>query len=180
LGTELDDAAAELDRLAKQLGPAVPISINPAKQLAEAIGERTPVIWGADGIGSVAAARWKTQCNENAKVPAWASALPELDHNEVVGWAGDAGRHAFVVALRHEGEHPDVATRFPHSTAIAEGSGARVHEVWASGRSALARLFTLIVHGDFTATYLGLLRGVDPSPIEAIVRLKQALAEEAG
>ena len=174
---ELDESSSELERLSQQLAPGVPTSINPAKQLAEAIGERVPVIWGAEGIGAVAAARWKTQCNENGKVPAWAAALPELDHNEVVGWSGDAGRRFFLVVLRHEGEHRDVAARFPHSVAIAEEADIRLQEVWASGRSALARLFTLVMHGDFTATYLGVLRGVDPSPIDAIERLKQALAE---
>ena len=53
---------------------------------------RSRSIWGAEGIGAVAAARWKAQMNENAKVPAWASALPELDHNEVVGWTDGRGR----------------------------------------------------------------------------------------
>ena len=56
------------------------------------------MIWGAEGIGAVAAMRWKTQMNENAKVPAFSSALPELDHNEVVGWAAapELGRFAYI------------------------------------------------------------------------------------
>jgi len=174
---ELNDAARELEALADQLGPAVPTDINPAKQLAHAIGERVPVVWGAEGIGAVAASRWKTQMNENAKVPAWWSALPELDHNEVVGWSGDRGHGSFLVVLRHEGEHPDVAARVPLSIEIAQASGARAQEVWAHGGTALARALTLIAQGDFTATYLGLLHGVDPSQIEAIVRLKRELAQ---
>jgi glucose/mannose-6-phosphate isomerase len=174
---ELDETVHELETLVAQLGPAVPSGINPAKQLAEEIGERVPVIWGAEGVGAVAAARWKTQCNENAKLPAFAAALPELDHNEVVGWSQDRGHGYFLVVLRHEGEHPDVRARFPLSTAIAERAGVRSREVWGRGRFALARLLSLIVTGDFTATYLGLARGVDPTPIEAIVTLKRALAE---
>jgi len=175
--TELDDAARELETLMDQLGPAVPTDINPAKQLAQAIGERVPVVWGAEGIGAVAAARWKTQMNENAKVPAWCSALPELDHNEVVGWSGDRGHGSFLVVLRHEGEHPDVAARVPLSVEIALASGIRAREVWARGSSPLARVLTLIAQGDLTATYLGLLHGEDPSQIEAIVRLKRELAQ---
>lgn len=173
---ELDETVRELETLAAQLAPGVPTDIDPAKQLAEAIGERVPVIWGAEGIGSVAAARWKTQCNELAKVPAWAASLPELDHNEVVGWSEDRGRGFFLVALRHEGEHPEIARRFALSVQIATDSGVRAEEVWSRGRSALSRLFTLIMVGDFTATYLGLARGVDPSPVDVITRLKAALA----
>jgi glucose/mannose-6-phosphate isomerase len=55
-----------------------------------------------------------------------------------------------------------------------------VEEVWAAGRSALAKLFSLVIVGDFASAYLGLARGEDPSPIEAIARLKAALAEAAG
>jgi glucose/mannose-6-phosphate isomerase len=174
--SELADAVEELEALLGQLGPAVPTDINPAKQLAEAIGERVPVVWGAEGIGAVAACRWKTQLNENGKVPAWWAALPELDHNEVVGWSEHRGHGSFLVVLRHEGEHPDVAARFRPSIGIAEASGIRSEEVWGLGRTPLARLLTLIAKGDFTATYLGLLHGADPSEIDAIVSLKRELA----
>src|SRR3972149_3902 len=95
------------DRPGGRPPPGEPVASTPAKSLALRIGERVPVIWGAEGIAAVAAARWKTQCNENAKVPAFAAALPELDHNEVVGWSQGRGEGFFLVALRHGGEHPD-------------------------------------------------------------------------
>ena len=70
-----------------------------------------------------------------------------------------------------------MAVRFPLSIEIAQRSGALAQEVWARGRSPLARLLTLISQGDCSATYLGLLHGADPSEMDAIVRLKRALAE---
>ncbi len=177
MGADVEEAARETEARLAQLAPALPTSANPAKHLAEAIGERVPVVWGAEGIGAVAALRWKTQLNENGKVPAWASALPELDHNEVLGWSAERGRRFFVVALRHEGEAGDTPARVELSLAIARASGAATEEVWASGTSPLARLLTLVAHGDATATYLGLAHGEDPTEMEAIVRLKRALAE---
>ncbi len=174
---ELAQAAAELSLLAARLGPANPRPDNEAKELAVMIRDRTPVIWGADGRGSVAAMRWKTQMNENAKRPAFWSALPELDHNEVVGWAGRSGAPYFLIVLRHEGENPDVAARFPASIQIAEEAGMVVEEVWAAGRAPLGQLLTLVMMGDFTSVYLALDRGVDPSPVEVIDRLKRALEE---
>ena len=177
LAADVDEAVLELESVVGLEGPGVPAATNPSKRLALAIGERVPVVWGAEGIGAVAAERWKTQLNENAKVPAFAASMPELDHNEVVGWSPGAGSRFAVVALRHEGEPADVAARFGPSIEIAGASGALTHEVWAHGRSALARLLTLVQAGDLVATYLGLARGVDPSPIEAIVRLKRTLAE---
>jgi glucose/mannose-6-phosphate isomerase len=174
---DVDEAVGLMDEVVAECGPDAPTRANPAKALALSIGERVPVVWGADGIGSVAAMRWKTQFNENAKVPAFAAALPELDHNEVVGWSAGRGDAFSVIALRHAGEHRDVATRFPPSEEIARRSGADVHEVEARGRSDPAQLLTLVQIGDLVATYLGLARGVDPSPVEAITSLKRALAE---
>ncbi|MDQ4109340.1 MAG: bifunctional phosphoglucose/phosphomannose isomerase, partial [Actinomycetota bacterium] len=156
--------------------PDAPAGHNPAKRMAEAIGERIPVVWGAEGIGAAAAARWKTQFNENGKVPAWWASMSELDHNEVVGWTQPFGRHHAVIALRHEAEDPEVAARFPMSFEIAAEAGADTHEVWATGRSALARLMSLIPVGDFVTAYVGIRKGIDPTPVDVIQRLKAALA----
>jgi glucose/mannose-6-phosphate isomerase len=174
---DLAEAVGELERIVGTDGPAVAALSNDAKGLALRLVGRVPVVWGAEGFARVAAARWKTQFNENAKIPAFASSLPELDHNEVVGWSSGQGDPFAVVALRHDGEDPDVAGRFPLSLEIARSSGAVVEEVRASGRSALARLLSLVQRGDLVSTYLGIARGVDPSPIDAIVRLKAALAD---
>lgn len=173
----LDEALDELEALAETLAPSVPTTVNEAKQVAATIGQRVPVIWGAEGLGAVAASRWRTQCNENAKSPAFAAALPELDHNEVVGWSAREGDRFAVMALRHDGEERDVAVRFTPSLEIAEASGAVVREIWARGGTDLARFLSLVMIGDFASTYLGLSRGHDPSPIDAIARLKQALAD---
>jgi glucose/mannose-6-phosphate isomerase len=174
---DLDEALAELSRILEVNGPDVPASSNPAKTLALRIGERLPVIWGAEGLAAAAAYRWKTQFNENAKVPAFWGALPELDHNEVVGWSEGAGRSFFLVALRHDGEHDEVAARFPLSLEIARASGMQSEEIRASGTSGLSRLLELVLHGDLVSAYHAISRGVDPTPIEAIARLKRSLAE---
>ncbi|MDH4111542.1 MAG: bifunctional phosphoglucose/phosphomannose isomerase [Actinomycetota bacterium] len=176
---DVAEATDELDRLVEALGPELPTDRNDAKTLAERIGHRQPVVWGADGFGSVAAARWKTQLNENGKVPAWSAALPELDHNEVVGWFGEKGASSFVIALRHAGEHPDVGVRFPISLEIARDAGVFTEEVWATGSSELARFLSLVVMGDYVSCYVGLRQGLDPSPIASIDRLKAFLDAQA-
>jgi glucose/mannose-6-phosphate isomerase len=173
----VEEAVQALRPVLETCGPGVPTTANPAKSLALRIGDRVPVIWGAEGVAAVAADRWRTQFNENAKSPAFSAALPELDHNEVVGWSEGGGLGFFLVALRHHGEHPDVAARFPLSIDIARASGIEVDETWANARSPLAILLELVLRGDLATTYLALARGVDPTPIDAIARLKSALAE---
>jgi glucose/mannose-6-phosphate isomerase len=175
LADEVAEAADEVERLLLALGPDVPRDRNPAKELAWQLGDRQPVIWGAEGYASTAASRWRTQFNENAKIPAWSSAMPEIDHNEIEGWADRGGESSFVIALRHQGEHPDVALRFEPTLGSVRASGAVTDEVWAAGPTDLARFLSLIAMGDMTSTYHALGRGVDPTPMDAITRLKAFL-----
>src|ERR671922_960914 len=71
LADDVEETAGLADQRAAALRPEVPTAENPAKRLASELAGLVPVIWGADGIGGVAAARWKTQFNENGKLPAW-------------------------------------------------------------------------------------------------------------
>ena len=179
LADDVSEAVGEAESLLDTMAPDVPGERNVAKSLAVRIGDRVPVIWGAEGIGAVAAARWKTQMNENAKAPAFWSSMSELDHNEVVGWTAPFGDRFIVIGLRHEGEDPQLPPRFPLSFGIARDAGALTEEVWARGNSSLARLMSLIVVGDATSVYLAIARGIDPTPVAVIDRLKAALAGTA-
>ena len=175
LADDVSEAVDVIDALFAEIGPEVPTDGNAAKALAGQIGDRVPVIWGADGIGSAAAARWKTQVNENAKRPAFWSSMSELDHNEVVGWTQPFGAGFVVIGLRHEGEHQELGPRFPLSYDIVRNAGGGLEEVHARGTSTLARLLSLIAMGDITSVYLALAHDVDPTPVPVIERLKAAL-----
>ncbi len=176
LADDVADVVGELELGVAGLGPDLPTDRNRAKALAGAIGDRIPVVWGTDGVAAVAAMRWKTQMNENGKVPAFASAMSELDHNEVVGWTSPYGERCAVIGLRHGGEPSEIAARFPLSADIARDAGAVYDEVQVATRSLLATLFALVIVGDFTSCYVALRRGVDPTPVAVIDRLKAALA----
>lgn len=149
-------------------------SENPAKQIATVLFGGLPVVWGQDGHLAVAAERWKTQLNENAKVPAFASTLPELDHNEVVGLgpgAPDAAGLA-IAALRTPNEDARMGRRADAALNVARERGAKTIEARVHGLSPLAQLASAVQLGDLASTYLAFLRGVDPTPVEAIERLK--------
>jgi glucose/mannose-6-phosphate isomerase len=176
LADDVAEVVSVLEAGVDALAPDVPAARNRAKALAEAIGDRIPVVWGTDGVASIAAMRWKTQMNENGKVPAFASAMSELDHNEVVGWTEPYGDRFAVIGLRHGAERPEIAARFPLSADIAREAGAIYEEVETDARSPLATLFGLVIVGDFTSCYVALRRGVDPTPVAVIDRLKAALA----
>lgn len=176
LAADVEQTVGTLEAAAARLGPDVPAGDNLAKQLAAWLGDRIGVVWGAEGVGAVAAMRWKTQLNENGKVPAWHAAMSELDHNEVVGWVEPFGSRHAVFALRSDHEHAELAARFSLSAGIASRAGAEVREIRVPSLGPLASLFALVVIGDFASCYVGLARGEDPTPVDVITGLKASLA----
>jgi glucose/mannose-6-phosphate isomerase len=151
---------------------------NVAEQLAKRIGRTLPVIFGGGATGAVTASRWKNQINENAKVPAFWNAHPELCHNEVAGWGqhGDLTRQVFtIVNLRHEYEHPQVARRFDVVDSLLDEVVSSIETVEAQGEVELAQLLDLVLLGDFTSLHLAANEGLDPGPIPALDHVKATL-----
>jgi glucose/mannose-6-phosphate isomerase len=172
-------AADALDEQAAALGPAVATADNPAKQAALRLLDRLPVVWGSGQLGAVAATRFRTQGNENAKVPVVSGALPEANHNDVMGLEGGLGPDRELVLLRDEpGEHERDGRRIQAVLDALKVADPVVHG--GGSGPALARLARLTAFADFTSTYLGIARGVDPTPIRTLDEVKAALATEAG
>lgn len=147
--------------------------------VARRIGRTMALVHGGGLVGSAAAQRWKTQINENAKAPAFWSTQPELCHNEICGWGqnGDVTRQVITaVALRHEGEHPQVGRRFELVGEILREVVADVVEVPAAGDGDLAQLLDLVIFGDYVSLWLAVQTGVDPGPVPGLADLKAALA----
>jgi glucose/mannose-6-phosphate isomerase len=172
-------AADTLDEEAAALDPKVPTSENPAKRAALRLLDRLPVVWGSGQLGAVAATRFRTQCNENAKLSVISGPLPEVNHNDVMGLEGGLGPDRDLVLLRDEpGEHERDARRIQ---AVLEAIGAGDPVVRAAGEGPdLVRLARLTAFADFTSTYLGIARGVDPTPIRTLDQVKAALSSRAG
>ncbi len=179
LGGQLDDAVAAQRRAVAACGRHIPRRDNPAKRLAEQLAQvDLAVVWGTQGLGAVAARRLAAQLNENAKLPAYAAALPEADHNAIVGhWLDQrAPRSALVVVRDAAGEHERVAKRVTPSLDVVDRHFAWTTELASTGEAPLARVAELLVHVDLISVYTALARGEDPTPIEAIDRLKAVLA----
>jgi glucose/mannose-6-phosphate isomerase len=177
---DLDDARVALEAAVAAYGPDVPTAENPAKQLARALEGGVPLVYGAEATAAVAM-RWKCQFNENAKIPAFWAALPEMNHNEIVGYEGmdRLGPMAHVVMLRDPHNHRQVHRRFDFTRELIEPLVKRVFSVTGEGATALGRVLDLVLLGDYASLYLACLRGVDPGPVEMIQRLKGRLTATA-
>jgi glucose/mannose-6-phosphate isomerase len=165
----------EIDAAASHLGDALEGAESRAREIAAEIGDATMVVYGSDLTAPVAY-RWKTQANENAKLPAFSSVLPEADHNELEGWSGAGGRFA-AVFLEDRDQHPRERRRFELTAkAIGEGEhAAAVIRVETEGETRTERALHAVMLGDLLSIELARARGVDPLPVEGIERFKQEL-----
>jgi glucose/mannose-6-phosphate isomerase len=175
LAGEIEAAAALADTLAAEWGPDGPED-GEAKTIARALLGTVPVIGGAE-LAAAAAYRWKCEINENAGLPAFASALPEAGHNEIVGWgaARELGRFG-VVLLEDPGAHPRNRLRAELTGELAEAGAEVVLHATARGATRLERLVSLVMLGDLVSIYLAVLRGEDPVDIGPLEALKAELA----
>src|ERR671916_494306 len=176
MASEIDVAASHAEALATEWGPDGPDDSLP-KEIARGLLGSVPVIAGA-GITSPIAYRWKTQMNENAKSPAFSHELPELDHNEIVGWEGVGDLGPFSLILLDDADlHPRVRHRIELTQWIVEPNAQKTYRVQTQGRNAVERVFSLVLLGDLVSVYLAVLRGIDPAPVAVLDRLKEQLAE---
>jgi glucose/mannose-6-phosphate isomerase len=178
LPEQVTETGGLLRVMAAELGPEVPEPYNAAKAIARRLVGRLPVIYGA-GLTAPAARRWKSGLNENGKSPAVFAELPELCHNEIVGWEGDPAllERLHVVVLEDPLEDPRLRRRWEPTLAGARARAAGVDVVAARGASPLARVCSAAYLGDWVSLYLAILNGVDPTPVVAIERLKRTLAD---
>ena len=175
------DAVTRLRELRLRAGTAVAEARNPAKQLASSLVGRHVMVYAAGMLAPVAT-RIRQQLNENAKLPAHSAVVPELNHNEIVGWERPDGfhRHATVLVLRDREDLPENARRLELTADYARSQGADVRTLESGSGSRLARMAELVMLGDYVSLYLAIARGVDPTPIASIEQFKRRMAEAAG
>jgi glucose/mannose-6-phosphate isomerase len=170
----IERAGAPLTQLAQELGPAAPEE-SFAKALAVSLRGTVPVIYGA-GATSAVAVRWKAQLNENAGVHAFASTLPEADHNEICAWGSVPLAPLSAVFLGDRLFDARMRRRMELTAMSAEFTAGNIEFAEGRGATPLDRVLSLVLIGDLVSVYLAVLEAVDPTPVAAIERFKAALA----
>jgi glucose/mannose-6-phosphate isomerase len=179
MAESIDETVDLLSELRGKYSPANPLSSNTAKSLAQSLYGKIAAVYGSNGIMDAVAFRWRSQIEENAKNLAFHHVLPEMNHNELVGWLYPAEilRKIGVVFLRDKGDHPQIKRRFALTRELIGDKAGAVREVWSEGDSLFARVMSAIYLGDFVSLYLAYLNGVDPTPVQVIDYFKSRLSE---
>jgi len=174
---DVTETVQVLEALSQKINEGVPLSRNPAKQLAERLYGCLPVIYGA-GILAEAAHRWKTQVNENSKAWAFYEVFPELNHNATVGYQfpEELASKIKVILLRAPSLNQRVQLRYKVTCELLDRAGVSYEFVDSEGSSLLSQMMSLVLFGDYASYYLAILYRIDPAPVEVINYLKEQLS----
>jgi len=175
--TETNDTIFAIKELIYGINKTVAEEHNLAKQIARQIFNTIPQIYGW-GIYTPIATRWRQQFNENSKVISRAEAIPESNHNDIVGWSlnPEVSKNFSCILFRDRDiESLAMSTRLNFMKNLYEDLAANIIEIHPKGKKRLSKIMYIMALGDFISCYLAILRKIDPTPVDIIQELKQSL-----
>jgi len=146
-----------------------------AKQVADRIYMKKPVIYSTDRMEAVAV-RLRQQINENAKMLCWHHVVPEMNHNELVGWTEKHDDLA-VIYLRNKDDFKRNQVRMDINQDIISKYTDTIIEIYSKGTSLIEKAMYLVHLGDWISWYLSVHKGADAVEINVIDYLKSELAK---
>jgi glucose/mannose-6-phosphate isomerase len=165
----------ELEASIKLLNSEEEEILKKAEVLANQIKNTIPQIIANNGSLAVAA-RFRQQLNENAKMLCWEAEVPEMNHNELVGWEGGDSRFS-TVFIRNTTDNARTQKRMDIIKGIIGEKTEHVYEMWSQGDSAVQRALYLVHFGDWVSYYLSEINQVDIMDIKSIDLLKAELSK---
>ncbi len=146
-----------------------------AMGLAKKLYKQTPVIYVANGFEGVAV-RFRQQLNENSKMLCWHHVVPEMNHNELLGWRTNVNDLA-VVYFRNKSDYERNQIRMDINKKVISKFTENITEIWSKGDSLIENSLFHINLGDWVSWYLSEMNNVDAIEIDVINFLKGELAK---
>jgi glucose/mannose-6-phosphate isomerase len=147
-----------------------------AKALAQKICNKTPIIYSAPEFEGVAV-RFRQQINENGKMLCWHHVIPEMNHNELVGWRDKTNERA-VVILRDKDDYERVQLRMEINKKVIKKFTNNISEVYAKGKNYWDKVFYFIHLTDWVSVYLADMRNQNATEVKVIDFLKAELGKK--
>jgi glucose/mannose-6-phosphate isomerase len=175
---EVADAVSAMKAQQQMLFADVADTQNSSKRMAGQFYGRWITIFGA-GLMAPVARRWKAQINEVAKAQASFETLPEADHNTIQGVVQPESSFGktMVIFLRSPLNHERNQLRDEFTRISMMVEGMNTDFILASGDTRLAHMWTVLHYGDYTAYYLAMAYGIDPTPVPMLVELKDKMKD---
>lgn len=165
----------ELENAVKLLEAEEINIIAEATSIAEKLKDRTPVIYATTYYEGIAI-RLRQQLNENSKVLCWHQIIPEMNHNELVGWTQKNDNLSVLIFIDKD-EYSRNLARIDINKEVIKKYTSHVTEVYSKGTTAIEKAIYFIHLGDWISIILGEQRGADLMEINVINHLKSALSK---
>jgi glucose/mannose-6-phosphate isomerase len=165
----------EIKAAIKQMKAGEKETQKKALAVSKKIFGKLPIIYSSSALEGVAI-RFRQQLNENSKLLAWHGVIPEMNHNELVGWRDDADDKA-VLILRSINDHERVQARIDINKKIIKKHTSTIIEIWSEGKSYWEEAFYLIHLTDWVSVILADMRILDATEVKVIDFLKKSLAK---
>jgi len=150
---------------------------NNVYEMVEFFYGKIPVIYSSPSNESVAI-RLRQQIQENSKQLCWHHVIPEMNHNELVGW--ELPLHLLtqthVLIIRSSYDHQRIQYRMDFVKEKLQSKQVSVSELYLKGNNRMSQLLYGIHWSDWVSYYLAEKNQVDPSPVAVIDELKNSLA----
>lgn len=151
------------------------VIMQDARRLADHLNGKRIIIYSSDLLEPVAI-RFRQQINENTKRLCSHHVIPEMNHNELVGWRQQDPNIA-VLFLRSGDDHPRVRLRTDLCKEIISHYAGSVFEIYGKGADLIEKSFYLVHLLDFVSVYLALDYNIDPVEVKVIDFLKSELSK---
>ncbi len=177
MSKDISETLKILDDLGVLMVPAVKIEHNEPKKIARMLVNKFIVIYSSSEFSEALSIRFKGQLAENSKTFSSVNFVPELNHNEIEGWNKPASmlKNTIVIFLEDRNESKKIRCRFSATKKIIKPTGCKIITLIATGKSKMAKIFSLIYFCDWVSYYLAIINNVDPYPVKKIEKLKKEL-----
>tara|TARA_B100000700_G_C15062714_1_gene866993 strand:- start:9310 stop:10362 length:1053 start_codon:yes stop_codon:yes gene_type:complete len=152
---------------------------NPAMNLAMKIYDSIPIIYGDARYTEFVALRLRGQLEENAKMLGFHHTLPEMNHNEIVGYYNNPMllKKIGIIWLIDKSQHSGSSLRQSLTKDLIRDTVKYQEEIISIGNSITERLLYLLNFCDWVSYWCAILHDTDPTPVKLIEELKQKLYE---
>lgn len=170
-----DSFVADLQAAVKLIDQEEAAIIAEATSISKKIIGKLPVIYATtynEGI----AIRFRQQLNENSKILCWHQIIPEMNHNELVGWT-EKNDNLAVIFFLDKDEYSRNQARVEINKEVIKKYTNTIIDIYSKGNSSIEKAIYFIHLGDWVSVILGESRGVDLMEIKVIEHLKSALSK---
>lgn len=154
--------------------------ISEARVLASKLENKIPLIYASEE-NTALAYNWKIKFNENSKIPAFCNTFPELNHNEMNGFARDVStqnlsNNMFCIILKSPSDHPRTQKRMDILNELYKESGLACEIYDLQEKTLFEKIFSSLLLADYVSVFLADYYGIDPESVPLVEGFKAKLA----